>query len=484
MSAVAEAVHDVIWEPQPGPQTWAITCPVEDLFYGGARGGGKTDWIVNDWVQHQEQYGKHASGLLFRRTFEPEMKEIIKRTKELFPRLGASYTKGDKTWTFPNGSMLTLRHMEDESAADSYIGHQYTWIGFDQLERWTSPDPVDKIRGSMRSAHGIPCVFRATGNPGGVGHQWVKDRYIEPARNRPLVPWYDQEKETWRVFIPSKLADNPKLLENDPNYIRRIKASGPKWLVDAWLDGNWDVVPGAYLEDIWDPQVHVVKPFMPPSEWPRWRALDWGFARPFSVGWYTMDFDGRIFRYRELYGWSGKPNKGTRQPAYKVAERIYAAEAAERAAGLSFVKNPADSEIWGGKGVVIAAQEETIAKQFRDKKVEWVPAQKGPGSRILGAQEIVSRLYDETFFVTRNCRHWIRTVPVMMPDEDNIEDVDTDQEDHAWDETRYSLRSRRIKAQKPTAPAGPKPGTFDHLIMMDELQKREEQRAKSLRRLS
>lgn len=444
MKAVTAAVREAIWAPQAGPQTYAITCPTEDILFGGSRGGGKTDWLCGDWVSHQEEHGAHASGLLFRRTFEPEMREVLRRTKQLYPLLGASYTKSDKTWRFPNGSELSLRHMEDDSDADSYIGHQYTWVGFDQLERWPSPDAPDKIRGSMRSAYGIPCVFRATANPGGVGHQWVKDRY-RISEAHPYKAFWDAEKHTERVFIPSKITDNPKLLDADPNYIRRLRASGPIWLVQAWLDGNWDVVPGAYFEGIFNPEKHIIAPFTPPLEWPRWRAFDWGFARPYSCGWYTMDFDGVIYRYREMYGWSGKPNVGTRESARKLAQRIKLIESSERLLGIEFERNPADTNLWGGLGLVQAAKEETLAQHFGDEGISWMPAQKGPGSRVLGLQEMVDRFYADTFKVTRNCRHWIRTVPALMPDAKHLEDIDTEQEDHCFHATTpVIIRGSRI----------------------------------------
>ncbi len=489
-AAAAQALApEILWQPQEGPQRLAMECPIEDVLYGGARGGGKTDWILMDWVEHQETFGEHCNGLLFRKTFEPEMKEIIRRSKDLFPALGARYRSGAKEWRFPNGSLLGLRHLEDETGADAYIGHQYTWLGFDQLEQFTAPDPIDKIRGSLRSAYGIPCVSRSTANPGGKGHQWVKHRYIE--NRKAFVPFFDTEKEVHRVFIPAKLQDNPKLLENDPDYPRRLRGTGPAWLVRAWLEGDWDVAPGAFLEGIWDPDVHRIKPFIPPYNWKRWRALDWGSARPYSVGWYAMDFDGSIFRYRELYGWGGKPNKGTRESAYQVADKIRATEADERRAGAKFVKNPAGTDIWGVKGLRIrgSQREETIAAHFADKGIQWAPASVGQGSRVLGAQEVIHRLYEKSFFVTANCRHFLRTVPLLMPDVDNLDDVDTEQEDHPWDELRYSLRSRRAKPKDPKAEEAnrrkkiPKRGTYDYLVYVDELEKKRRAGKRSHRRL-
>ena len=231
----------IVWSPQPGPQTWLLECPVEDVLFGGARGGGKSDALLGDWISHAGNSRGKARGAIFRRTM-PQLEEIIHRSKELFFPLRADWIAGTKTWVFPDGSRLKLRWLERDEDADNYQGHQYTWIGIDEAGTWPTPDPIDKLRATLRSAHGIPCVMRATANPGGVGHQWLKERYITPAA--PMTPFYDEPRKVWRVYIPSRLKDNKRLIEADPGYFDRIKSSGPPWLVRAWLEGDWDASAG------------------------------------------------------------------------------------------------------------------------------------------------------------------------------------------------------------------------------------------------
>lgn len=231
----------IVWKPQAGPQTWLLTCPVEDILFGGARGGGKSDALLGDWIAHASRSEGHARGVIFRRT-TPQLEEIIQRSKELYPPLGARWLAGIKTWIFPCGSRLKMRWLERDEDADNYQGHQYTWIGIDEIGIWPDPAPIDKLRATLRSAHGVPCVMRASANPGGIGHQWLKERYVMPAP--PMTPFFDAERRVHRVFIPSRVTDNKALLEADPGYIDRLKSSGPPWLVRAWLDGDWDASAG------------------------------------------------------------------------------------------------------------------------------------------------------------------------------------------------------------------------------------------------
>ncbi|MEE4659018.1 MAG: terminase family protein, partial [Halieaceae bacterium] len=207
------------WEPQPGPQSYLLACPIEDVFFGGARGGGKSDALIGDWLNHWYTYGKAANGIIFRRTLT-EMEEIEARMLEVYPAVGAVYRSGKKTWVFPGGARLKLRYLERDADASRYQGHGYTWVGVDEAGNFPSPDPIDKLRAAMRTGGGVPCVMRLTGNPGGVGHNWLKARYIDPAT--PMVPHACRETGIRRVFIPSKLSDNAKLSDPDA-YVRRLR---------------------------------------------------------------------------------------------------------------------------------------------------------------------------------------------------------------------------------------------------------------------
>jgi predicted phage terminase large subunit-like protein len=241
----------VAWQPQPGPQTFLCTCPedIGDLLFGGARGGGKTDGVMGLWLDHASRYLSKAKGIIFRRSMS-ELEEVHSRMMEVYPAIGASFRASSKTWIMPGGATLKLRFLDADEDALKYHGHAYTFMAFDEAGNWPSPRPIDMLRATLRSAHGVPCRLVLTGNPGGKGHDWIKERYISPAR--PMTPFRGEDGQM-RVFIPSRLQDNRILMEKDPSYIERLRASGPAWLVKAWLEGDWEATETGNLfqRDYW-----------------------------------------------------------------------------------------------------------------------------------------------------------------------------------------------------------------------------------------
>jgi len=163
----------IIWEPQEGPQTSLLECPVFEVFYGGARGGGKTESSIGDWLQHSAEYGEHAVGIFFRRKLK-QLEEVIARTKMIFPKIGAKYKEQKKEWVMANGARLKFAYLERDSDAEEYQGHNYTRVYVEEVTNFPSPDPINKLRATLRSAVGVPVGMRLTGNPGGPGHTWVK----------------------------------------------------------------------------------------------------------------------------------------------------------------------------------------------------------------------------------------------------------------------------------------------------------------------
>ena len=254
-----EAAARAEWKPFPGPQTAFMTCPVEDILFGGSRGGGKTLGIIGDWIRHQNDNGEHARGLLLRRTYRQLMEEVqIPHLLPLFTRIGAKFT--EPRWTMANGATLTLGYLANDQDAEQFQGSERTWVGVDESGNFPDSLAIDRVRGAMRSAHGIGCQMRMTGNPGGPGQAWLKARYIDPSP--PGVPFVDPESGIQRVFIPSKLSDNPVLMA-DPSYMVRLRASGPPWLVDAWLNGNWNAsVEGGWVQPEWLAKRYSVEPEM------------------------------------------------------------------------------------------------------------------------------------------------------------------------------------------------------------------------------
>ena len=450
----------LIFTPNPGPQTALLTCPIEEIFYGGARGGGKTYGFLGDWLCHAFTYGEHARGIFFRKTID-ELEEVHRIAGILFRPLGAYYRSQKRTWFFPNRATLKLRFLERDTHADKYQGHSYTWMAFDELTNWAESRSLDKLRACLRSGEApVPKSLRLSGNPGGVGHNWVKARYVDPAK--PFTPIYDAELETWRVFIPSTLDDNPQLLLNDPDYWKRVVASanGDQALIKAWRYGLWDIVAGGMFDDVWSREKHVIAPFAIPASWYVDRSFDWGSSKPFSVGWWaesdgTTAPNGRtyprgtLFRIAEWYGWNGKPNEGCKVLAkevatgYKMPDGTHVPGILEREKEMGLLVNPgpADDAIWDEENG------NCIAADMDAKGVLWTRAGKRPGTRKTGWEKMRARLKaalafpmeEPGLFVFNNCTHFIRTVPVLPRDERNRDDVDTDSEDHVADEARYRV---------------------------------------------
>jgi hypothetical protein len=327
---VAEPKVRIAWSPRGNrAQVRLLKCQVFEIFFGGARGGGKTDGVLGEFGAHASRYGKDAIGLMVRRT-RAELVETIERSREIYGPLGWKLNETEKMWRAPDGARLRFAYLERDADADMYQGHNYTRVYVEEVGNFPSPAPVMKLMATLRSGAGVPVGLRATGNPGGAGHQWVRQRYIDPA---PLGNRIIRDPLTGleRVFIPSKVDNNVHI--DIEAYKNRLRASGSAELVRAWLDGDWNVTLGAYF-DCWDTKKHVVAPFEIPKEWLRFRSMDWGSASPFSVGWWAIvqdDFSieghflprGCMVRYREWYGMApGQPNIGLKLHAEEVGKGI------------------------------------------------------------------------------------------------------------------------------------------------------------------
>lgn len=447
------------WSPQPGPQALFIRCPVFEAVYGGARGGGKTDGVLGDWGIHAERYGQHAKGLFVRRTLQALM-PTIERAKQIYTPLGAVWQEQKSRFIWPNGAIAYFRYLDRDADADNYQGHDYTRVYVEELTQFPSPVPVDKLKATLRSAAGVPTGFRATCNPGGPGHTWVKARYIDPGpfvivRETFSNPFDGTEMELGRVFIPAKLSDNPRLTKNDPLYVARLQLAGSAQLVRAWLEGDWNVIEGAFF-DKWSEARNVIRPFDVPADWLRVRSMDWGSAKPFSVGWWAICPDdgtyggkriprGAMVRYREWYGSNGRPNEGLKLTAEAVAQGIKAREAGETIALP--VLDPAAFAEDGGPSIAERMRREGV--QFRpadNKRVARAGAMGGwdqMRARISGPiNEAGEPTGAPMLFVFETCRDFIRTVPVLQHDANRLEDLDSDGEDHVADEARYACMAR------------------------------------------
>jgi Terminase large subunit, T4likevirus-type, N-terminal len=440
--------------PQAGPQTAFIECPCDIVIFGGARGGGKTYAALGEWWIHSEDYGPEAKGLMVRKTRE-DLRDTINAGMQMFGAAGVWKEKGSY-FQMSNGGRLTCAYLENDQDAANYQGWSLTRVYVEELTQYAAPGPIFKLFATLRSATGVPCQFRATCNPGGPGHHWVKQWAIDIG---PYQVHVDHETGLDRVFIPSRLADNPKLLENDPGYINKLRASGSPQLVKAWLEGDWNVIEGAFFAEF-STQRHVIEPFKVPDYWTRFRSMDWGSAKPFSVGWWAVCQDdfltrgrlvprGAIIRYREWYGAKvGQPNIGLKMDAEKVAAGIVSRETEgghrERMAygvldpaAFAVISGPSIGETLIRHGAVFRRADNT--RTSRDKRMGgWDQVR----ARLSGDPDGNPMMF---FFDT--CRDLIRTLPMMQHDENRPEDLDTDGEDHAVDEVRYACLSRPFRAR-------------------------------------
>lgn len=465
VEGLAGAEAELPFDPQPGPQTRLLETDCEEVFYGGARGGGKTFGLLLDWLTHSNRYGPAARGIIFRRQ-AVDLESIIDESRNVFSRVGATWRPGAKTWVFRNGSTLRFRHLAKDSDTDKYLGHQYTFIGIEEAGTYASFGPIRKLRATMRSAAGVKPRLHLNGNPGGVGHNWLKQRYVTAGPpGVPIVEDVDGIPMS-RVYIPAKVSDNEILLRADPTYVARIAESGPDWLVAAWLDGNWDVVAGGMFDDLFGADVYrspiVVPPLRVESHWEIERSFDWGSSKPFSVGWWwtsdgsvvqTRGGEERVFprgsvvRLAEWYGCNSDrinhANEGIGLTAREIAAGILERET--ELFGRPCAGGVADSAIWIGTGT----SSQSIAAEMAEVGVHFAPCAKGPGSRISGwavmrermQAAITPRSDRPGLYVTSTCVDWLRTLPSIPRDPRNLDDVDTAAEDHAADETRYFLTS-------------------------------------------
>lgn len=466
--------EEVAWAPQAGSQVAFLTCPVFEALYEGTRGPGKTDALLMDFAQDcGKGYGQEWRGILFRQSY-PQLVDVINKTNKWFPLIfpSARYNQSNHTWTWPDGEQLLLRHMAKEADYWNYHGHAYPWIGWEELCNWPNDKCYKVMMSCSRSTvRGIPRKYRSTTNPYGPGHNWVKRRFRLPFMRGRVIrdsKASDGKLEPPRVAIHGTIYENRILLHAEPDYIDKIRAAARnKSELAAWLDGSWDIQAGGMFDDVWDGRFHVVPSFPAsaiPRQWSIDRSFDWGSSKPFSVGWWAESngepitiagrkygtVRGDLFRIAEWYGWNGVRNEGVRMLAADVAQGIKDREDDWGLTGR--VKpGPADSSIFDEENGVC------IAKDFESKGVKWTAADKGPGSRKQGWEAIRKLMKgalppqgggpreDPGMFILDRCDQFMETVPGLTRDDKDLDDVNTDDEDHIGDETRYRVRRKVVR---------------------------------------
>lgn len=472
------------WAAQPGSCEAYLSCPIPEVLYTGPRGNGKTDSLLMDFAQHVGKgWGANWKGVIVRRTF-PELHDIIGKTKRWYPLIfgpdNVRYNEGKSVWRWNTGEELQFRHFNVPKDYWNFHGQSFTFIGFEELCSWPTPECYLSLFSCNRSdTIGIPLKIRATTNPYGVGSNWVKRRWRLPVPTGRIIGpiindslGVDGKVEPPRVAIHGLLQENKILMQADPGYIDRIRASAASPAqASAWIDGSWDIIAGGMFDDLWEPRIHIVTNLeklplrqIPPG-WRIDRSYDHGQSKPFSVGWWAesngepLKFNGGwygtvkgdLFRIREWYGCKpNRDNEGLRLTATAIAQGINDRETDFRIQ-QRVVAGVADSSIFDGSPTDPTI---SVANDMRKEGILWLKADKSSGSRIQGWQQIRTYLqgaipdssgYREKpgLFCLPQCRAFIRTLPALPRDVKVPDDADSDAEDHAADEARYRLRYRR-----------------------------------------
>lgn len=453
------------WRPHPGAQEDFLTRSEFEVLFGGAAGPGKTDCLVVAMARDINH--PRYRGLIVRRTF-PQLQEIIDRCHNMYPYFGGTYRATDKRWVFPSGATIDLGHMQHENDKYNYQGKEYVRAGFDELTQFTHSQYTYLLSRLRTTEPELKPQAIATTNPGGIGHVWVKERFRPD--ERPMQSYRDHKTGLTRIFVPATVKDNPTLFENDPLYVARLE-SLPEIERKRLLEGVWDAFEGQVFPEL-SQLVHGCESFEIPPEWPRYCVLDWGFAKPFTVGWYAVDYDDVLYRYREWYGCKREhegvddgDDVGLRMQAWEVARGILERERGEG----SRIMRIADPSIWHPRPDTRRgeAKGETIFEDFMRQGVVFT---KADNERLHGKLQVHKRLKTDTeidketgeilsdtprFQVFNDCKGFWRTMPQLYESSRNPDDVDTDQEDHIYDEVRYMCMARPVRASKvETIPTG------------------------------
>lgn len=419
-------------------------------------GGGKSFGLLADAVRDLPH--PNFQGLIVRRTTE-ELRELVQKSQELYPKAipGIKWSERKMEWRAPSGGRLWMSYLERDQDLLRYQGQAFSYIAFDELTQWPTPDAWNYMRSRLRSTTpGMKTYMRATTNPGGPGHRWVKSMFIDPApageafwatdletgeimrypKLRKVGAKMEEHPKAGqplfkRRFIPAALYDNPYLTA-DGAYEANLLGL-PEMERKKLLEGNWDIIEGAAFPE-WNRNIHVVEPFNIPHEWPKFRCGDYGYSDASSVLWIAEHPSGQLIVYRELYQ--------KKILATDLADQIMEAEDGER-----ILYGVLDSSVWRKVGDT----DLSLAEQMNVKGCRWRPSDRSKGSRLAGKQEVHKRLQVDEFtgeprlVIFSTCTNLIAHLPTLPLDKNNPEDVDTKADDHDYDALRYGLRTRPLK---------------------------------------
>lgn len=478
----------VAWLPQEGSQTRFMSSPFFEALYHGTRGPGKTDALLMSYVQHVGRgFGAAWRGIIFRQTY-PQLADVQAKSekwlRQMFPGR-ARFNRSKMQWEWDTGEMLLLRHIMRPGDYWNYHGHEYPFIGFEELCNWPTDSCFTSMFACCRSSvPDVPHMVRATCNPYGPGHNWVKERFqLYSNWWMPFIAVLDGRdtegrSEPPRAAYHGHIDENQILLRADPSYKQAIiaSASNPA-MAEAWLNGSWDIVAGGMFDDVWKPVHNVVPPFDVPLGWRIDRSFDWGSSAPFSVGWWAESdgsdlqlrdgtwrstVRGDLYRIHEWYGWTGRSNQGLRMLAVDIAKGIVERElqwglrdgSGDREQSR-VREGPADNSIHDVENGMNIAMD--MARPIRvgnemHRGVSWTRADKSAGSVKNGLEQMRKMMRaahtrpghpreEPGLFVVDECTQFLRTVPSLPRSERDMDRIDDSAEDHVCDETRYRIRA-------------------------------------------
>jgi hypothetical protein len=446
VSTVDLAEQNIIFQPNPGPQTHFLAANEREVLYGGAAGGGKSYAMLADPLRYM--YHPQFSGLLLRHTTE-ELRELIWKSQEMYPKIypGIKWSERKMQWVAPSGARLWFSYLDRDEDVLRYQGLAFSWVGFDELTQWGTPFAWNYMRSRLRStASDLPIYMRATTNPGGPGHAWVKKMFIDPSK--PGKSFWATDIDTGetlsypkghskeglplfrRRFIPALLTDNPYLA--DQGDYETMLLSLPEHQRKQLLEGNWDVSEGAAFPEF-NRAIHVVDSFEIPKNWVKFRSCDYGYGSFSAVLWFAVSPAEQIIVYRELY-------------VSKVLAKDLAQMVLELEQNDGQIKyGVLDSSCWHKRGDTGPS----LAEQMIMQGCRWRPSDRSAGSRVAGKNEIHRRLQVDEFteeprlVIASNCTNLIAQLPILPLDKANPEDIDTKVNfDHLYDALRYGVMSR------------------------------------------
>jgi hypothetical protein len=438
--------QNVVFKPNPGPQTVFLASPEREVLYGGSAGGGKSYAMLADPLRYMAH--PQFSGLLLRHTTE-ELRELIWKSQEMYPKIypGIKWSERKMQWVTPQGGRLWFSYLDRDEDVLRYQGLAFSWVGFDELTQWATPFAWNYMRSRLRStAPDLPIYMRATTNPGGPGHAWVKKMFIDPAK--PGNSFWATDVETGealvypkghgkegqplfkRRFIPALLRDNPYLAEQGD--YETMLLSLPEHQRKQLLEGNWDVAEGAAFPEF-NRNIHVVDPFDIPKNWVKFRSCDYGYGSFSAVLWFAVTPDEQLVVYRELYV--------SKVLAKDLAKRVLEVEHNDGNIKYGIL----DSSCWHKRGDTGPS----LAEQMIMEGCRWRPSDRSAGSRVAGKNELHRRLQidditeEPRLLMMSNCTNLIAQLPVLPLDKNNPEDIDTKVNyDHLYDALRYGVMSR------------------------------------------